>query len=256
MRILLTTAVLLTTVGLTTPAWAENAEHTRQLLETKQCKRCDLTRVGLVLVQLPGADLRGANLVGANLGQANLTGADLSGANLTGASLNGANLNGANLTGANLSGADLRVAYLGGANLTGAQLDNALLQGAIGLAPTVGNAADFYRWGTEASQRRNFPKAIENFNAVIQRQADHAPSYLGRGMARFQLGDRPGSVQDLELAAKLFTTQGDQPNAEATQKIAEQIKNPPKEASGGNGFGQGLLSIVGGLLRLFVFRSL
>jgi uncharacterized protein YjbI with pentapeptide repeats len=253
-RLILTAAALVTTLGWANSAQAENVAHTQQLLGTKQCQKCELSRVGLVFAQLAGADLSGANLVGANLSQANLTGANLSGANLTGASLNGANLEGANLSGANLSGADLRSAYLGNATLTASQTNGALLQGAIGLTATAGNPDDFYRWGTEAAQKRNYVKAIENFNQVITRKSDHAPAYLGRGMARFQLGDQPGSLQDLELAAQLFDTQGDKPNAESTKKIVAQIKNPPKEGRGS--FGQGLMQVVGGLLKLFVFRGL
>ena len=254
-RLILTTAALVTALSLPHPAQAENATHTQQLLATKQCQQCELSRVGLVFAQLQGADLSGANLVGANLSQANLTGANLSGANLTGASLNGANLEGANLAGANLNGVDLRSAYLGNATLTDSQISGAQLQGAIGLAPTAGNPEDFYRWGMEAAQKKNYPKAIENFNQVLSRKSDHAPAYLGRGMARFQLGDQPGSIKDMELATQLFVTQGDQPSAESTKKIVEQIKNPPKEGGGSN-FGQGLMSVVGGLLKLFVFRGL
>ncbi len=254
-RLILTAAALVTTWSWATSAQAENATHTQQLLATKQCQRCELSRVGLVFAQLAGADLSGANLVGANLSQANLTGANLSGANLTGASLNGANLEGANLTGANLSGVDLRSAYLGNATLTDSQTNGALLQGAIGLAATAGNPNDFYRWGMEAAQKKNYVKAIENFNQVITRQTDHAPAYLGRGLSRLQLGDRPEAIKDLELAAQFFTTQGDQPSAESTKKIVDQIKNPPKEGGGG-GFGQGLMTVVGGLLKLFVFKGL
>jgi tetratricopeptide (TPR) repeat protein len=256
-RLILTAATFATMFGMANPLRAENVEHTQQLLATKQCPKCELSRVGLVFAQLPGANLSGANLVGANLSQANLTGANLSGANLTGASLNGANLEGANLTGANLTGADLRSAYLGTAILTASQIEGAQLQGAVGLAPTTGNPDDFYRWGMEAAQRKNYAKAIENFNQVLSRKSDHAPSYLGRGMSRFQLGDRPGAVQDMELAVQLFESQGDKTTAESTKKIAAEIKKPPQDdVKGGNGLGIGFLQLAGSLLRLFVFRSL
>jgi uncharacterized protein YjbI with pentapeptide repeats len=250
-RLILSAAALVTTLSWANLAQAENVEHTQQLLATKQCQKCELSRVGLVFAQLAGADLSGANLVGANLSQANLTGANLSGANLSGASLNGANLEGANLAGANLTGVDLRSAYLGNALLTGSETNGAQLQGTVGLAATSGNPEDFYRWGLEAAQRKNYRKAIENFNQALTRKTDHAPAYLGRGMARFQLGDKPGSLQDLELAAQFFDTQGDKPNAESTKKIVDQIKNPPKEGGGSN-FGQGLMTVVGVMLKLFV----
>lgn len=232
-------------------ASAENAEHVRQLLSTRQCRGCDLSRAGLVFANLAGADLSGANLAGANLSQANLTGANLRGANLTQVSLSGANLNGAILTGANLGGADLRGAYLGNADLSGAQLENAALQGAIGLGPTVGRAEDFYRWALEEGDRRNYGRAIENFNQVLARKPDFAPAYLGRGIARSNLGDRAGAIADGEKAEALFTNLGDKNNQLIAQKFVEELKRPPDDVKGGNGIGIMLLNLAGVALRFF-----
>lgn len=81
---------------------AENPEHLKQLRETKQCPRCDLSGVDLSGTDLSFAVLTGANLSGANLNGANLSNADLTGANLTKADLSYANLNKAYLTNANL----------------------------------------------------------------------------------------------------------------------------------------------------------
>jgi uncharacterized protein YjbI with pentapeptide repeats len=72
----------------------KNVDIISQLLETKQCQRCNLS----------GANLSGTNLSGANLAGANLNGANLSGTNLSGANLSGASVNGTNLSGANLNG--------------------------------------------------------------------------------------------------------------------------------------------------------
>ncbi|NES93981.1 MAG: pentapeptide repeat-containing protein [Desertifilum sp. SIO1I2] len=74
------------------PAKAQNPAHVEQLLQTRQCSRCDLSRSNLA-----GANLRYANLAGANLEGANFFGADLRYANLSGANLKGANLRGTNL---------------------------------------------------------------------------------------------------------------------------------------------------------------
>jgi uncharacterized protein YjbI with pentapeptide repeats len=242
-------------VGLCLPAQAENFEHTQKLLSTKQCQNCDLTRAGLVFAQLSGANLSQANLMGANLSQANLMGANLAGANLVGASLNGANLSGAKLTGANLSSVDLRNAYLVGTDLTGTQLENALLQGAIGLTPTAGNASDFYRWGVEASTKKQYERAIENFNQTLARQPEFAPAQLGRGMARLQLGDQAGAIQDLDQASALFIRQGDTATAQSTQTLVTALKNPPKtpKQKDGNGLGPAIFSVLGSLLKLFLF---
>ena len=246
---------MLTTIAVVAPAYAENADHVQQLLSTKQCQSCDLSRAGLVLARLTGANLNQANLAGANLSQAVLSGADLSGANLAGASLYGADLGGANLAGADLSGADLRGAFLSGADLTGARMTSAALQGAIGLPSTAGDAEDFYRWALEATKQRNYEKAIGHFNQVIIRKPDHAMAYFGRAIARLELGNKDGAVQDSEFASTLFSQQGQKENAEAAQKLVQSIKNPPKEQKESNGgLGQSLISVVGGLLQLLLFR--
>jgi uncharacterized protein YjbI with pentapeptide repeats len=247
------TSVLLVTIGFTLPAQAENLEHLRQLLSTKQCQTCDLSGAGLVFAQLKGANLNGANLAATNLSQANLVGANLSGANLSGASLNGANLSNANLSGANLSGADLRGAFLSGTDLTGTQLDSAALQGAIGLSTDAGNPDDFYRWAMEAGKQRNYERAIENFNQVLVRKPDHALAHFGRGMARLELGDQAGAIRDSEQASVLFAQQGSTADAETAKKLAETLKNPPKERKGVS-FGQGLINVVGGLVQMFLVR--
>ena len=107
MKLTTIATTILLIAGFTTTATAENYSHTRQLLSTKSCEKCDLSGVGLVMNELVGAKLSQANLIGANLSRTNLMGADLRGANLSGASLYGANLSGADLRGANLNGADL-----------------------------------------------------------------------------------------------------------------------------------------------------
>ena len=250
-RSTLVSIVTFLTVSIAVPVHAENLDHVRQLLSTKQCPNCDLSNAGLALAQLQGANLAGANLAGANLSQANLTGANLTGANLAGASFNSANLANAKLTNANLQGTDLRRSYLAGADLTGAQLETAFLVGSIGLTPTVGDAEMFYAWAMEAGKRRQYETAIENFNQVLARKPDHAQALLGRGMARLELGDQRAAIQDYELAATLFERQGDATSAKSTKELVTALKNPPKQESGG-GFGQAMINVLGGLLQMFL----
>lgn len=251
-RLVFARTLIAVSIGVTLPASAENLDQVRQLLATKRCSNCDLTNAGLVLAQLPGANLTGANLAGANLSQANLAGANLSGANLAGASLNGANLSGAKLTNANLQGTDLRRSYLAGTDLTGTQIETAALQGAIGLAPTVGNAELFYQFAMEAGKRRQYETAIENFNQALIRKPDSAQAYIGRAMARLELGDQKGAIQDSEQAAALFDRQGNVTDAKSAMTLAETLKIPPKERK--PGFGQTLINVVGGLLQMFLTR--
>ncbi|NJP10988.1 MAG: hypothetical protein HC866_17160 [Leptolyngbyaceae cyanobacterium RU_5_1] len=247
-------ATLLATLSLPGAVQAENLDHTRQLLATRQCSGCNLSRAGLVFAELSYANLVQADLSGANLSRANLQGADLRGANLMGVSLNGANLAGAKLDGANLMAADLRGAYLAGATLEGTALDNALLQGAIGLSPSMGKVEDFYKWAIEAERQKNYVVAAENFTQVIHRKPTFAPAYFGRGAARAQAGDRKGAIADTREAERLFTAQGDTQSAEVANKIATALEKPPEEEKKRGGFGQMLLGLLGSALQLFLTR--
>ena len=95
-------------------SWTESAfadpNQIRQVLQTKECQGCDLSRT-----KLSFANLRGANLRNANLFSADLKLADLREANLIGAILDKADLRGADLT-----GADLTSAYISETNFCGA----------------------------------------------------------------------------------------------------------------------------------------
>jgi tetratricopeptide (TPR) repeat protein len=253
MSMLKSTAVAFAlTLGLASGAIAEDITHVQQLLSTKKCVGCDLTNAGLVMANLPGANLSQANLVSANLSQATLSGANLSGANLVGASLAGANLAGANLQGANLTGVDLRETYLVGADLTNAKLDHANIQAAIGLPTSVGTAEQFYGWAIAAGQQKRYELALQYFNQSLERQSDYAPAILGRGIARFQMGDSKTALVDVDRAAGLFEQQGDKTSAESTQKLAQEIRKPLKEPKGGSGLGSAMLGLAGTLLKLFV----
>jgi uncharacterized protein YjbI with pentapeptide repeats len=249
---ILALTTLLLSFSLITPALAEKLEHTRQLLSTKQCPQCELSNAGLVFANLAGANLTGANLTGANLSRANLQGADLRGANLVGASLVGANLVGAKLDGANLSFTDLRTAYLSGATLEGTILQNAQLQGAIGLSPVTGDAEEFYRWAMQDGQNQNYAAAIENFSQALQRKPEFAEAYLGRGVARFQIGDRNGAVTDSKIAEDLFTRQGKKEGAQISKQFVQELTEGPKKPR--TNFLQGLMNVVGGLLQLYFLR--
>lgn len=116
--IILATIALFATFCFATAALAASAANLQQLLDTKNCPRCDLV----------GANLSGKDLSGANLVDANLRGAILSDANLNQAILVGADLTGADVTGTNLSGANLLEAKLSAVNLKKADTRDAKLR--------------------------------------------------------------------------------------------------------------------------------
>jgi len=135
-----TATVLLLGLGVTTPAYSQNPNDLKQLLETRFCQGCDLRGANLSGAHLIGVDLRDANLAGANLANINLEGADLKGANLTSANLEGAFLNQTEFNDANLSCANLTNANLVQAQLEGANLLNADLTGSEFAIPTLQTA--------------------------------------------------------------------------------------------------------------------
>lgn len=147
------TAVLLSSLWISTSVKAENPDHLKQLRETQQCRKCDLSGADLRGIKLAKADLSGANLSGANLSEVVLEGANLRGANLQKAVLVKVNLRFTNLEGANLSGANLSEADLRNANLTRIELKDAILTGALGL--TIGNSSST---NPEASSKPNTPE--------------------------------------------------------------------------------------------------
>lgn len=221
------TTALLTTVCLASPALSESIEHTRQLLSTKQCPACDLSGAGLVLTNLSGANLAGANLAGANLSRANLSGADLTGANLSGASLYGANLSGAKLDGAQVVGTDLRDAYLVNVSFGNAPVESAHMQGAIGIPLEAAKVEDFYRWGMVQGQKGDAQGAVEYFSQALTINPEFAPAYLARSVARYQLLDRRGAMQDAQVADKLFVAQGNAEGTQTTQAFIKELQTPP-----------------------------
>ena len=246
LKILTTTLLLAAVISPPLPAAAENLQHTQKLLSTKQCENCDLTGAGLVLANLAGVNLKGANLAGANLSRANLVGADLSGANLAGASLFGANLSSANLTGANLTGTDLRSAYLNNANLLNVDLSNAFLLGAIGLPSNIGSAEDFYRFGVAEAQAGNFRNAIDYYNRSLVLKPDLAAAYFARSMAKADLGNFAGALEDAEFARQLYAELGSPQGEKLSEQLSEVIEaraNPSQTKQKG-----GIMNVLGSLL--------
>ncbi|PZV16991.1 MAG: pentapeptide repeat-containing protein [Pseudanabaena sp.] len=104
------------TLAISSICWTDLAfadpNQIRQVLQTRECPGCDLSRT-----RLSFANLRNANLRNANLFSADLKFVDLRDANLIGAILDKADLSGADLT-----GADLTSTYMTETNFCGATM--------------------------------------------------------------------------------------------------------------------------------------
>ncbi|MEO1209342.1 MAG: pentapeptide repeat-containing protein [Cyanobacteria bacterium J06638_20] len=238
------------------PAQAENLEHLRQALSTRQCPGCDLSQAGLVYGDLAGANLQNANLIGANLSRANLSGANLRNANLTGAILNNANLTGADLSGANLTGANLGEAYLTGANLADAVLQGTYFHRAVGLPDSVMDAEGYYRWAMIEGQRGNYEGAIRYLEESIARDPELPAAYLARAIVRFRMDDWDGAIVDGNRAERLYTEvgsfRGQRVSSEfvaGIQELQEAAIEAEEDAERAHRNGQ-FMSFVGGVASL------
>jgi uncharacterized protein YjbI with pentapeptide repeats len=246
---------LLTSLVFAAPAQAEDLRHTQQLMSTRECQNCDLSRAGFVYANLSGVNLQGTNLSEANLTRANLSNANLQGADFRGAVLYNINLSGADLSGANLSGVDLRDAYLEGANFQGANLEGANLMGSIGIPEGVVTAEDYYRWGLTADQQGNFSGAITYYNEALAIDPDFAHAYLARGVSRYRLRDTNGALADAQKSEQLYLAQGNETGHQASIQFSEGIQavqEAQANAGRGGGGGGNFLGFLGSLSSLLV----
>lgn len=250
---LLTVLTLITTLGIVAPARAENLVHIQQLLNTRVCQRCDLTRAGFVFSNLSNVDLSNSDLSGANLTRANLRNANLRGANLSGAVMFGADLTGADLTGANLSGADMRETLMSGVTLEDTVLDGANLMGAAGLSSEIATPEQLYIWGLTENRRGNFRGAIDYYNQALSLKPDFAHALLARAFSKLQLNDPNGAVQDAQEAEQLYLTQGDERGHQISVQFYEGVLAMQEAASrGSTGGGGNFLGFLGSLSSLLL----
>lgn len=243
-------AIASATFGGIRPAQAENIEHVQRLMSDRECQTCELSGSSFVHTDLSGVSLVNADLSRANLNRADLRNADLRGANLTGAILFNANLAGADLRGADLRGADLRQSYLLDADFEGANVEGANLRGAIGVPQTLVSPADYYRWGAIETQRGNFEGAVGYYTRSLSLDATFAPSFLGRSIARYELGDETGAIEDATRAEELFTAQNNVEGQQAAVRIQEGIaavQEARAEADGESSGGSRFLNFLGGV---------
>ncbi|GAX62565.1 low-complexity protein [Candidatus Scalindua japonica] len=116
-------------------AYGYEEADVQRLINTNNCRDCDLQSADLSSFKLDRAFLRYAEMQKANLEDADLAFADFIAANMRESNLKGANLEGANfmhtkLEGANLSETNLQRTDMRDARLSGTNLSNADVQGA------------------------------------------------------------------------------------------------------------------------------
>ena len=213
-----------------------------QLLQTQECRQCQLADVNLVHAQLQDADLEEAKLQRANLSQARLDGANLRGADLSFTSLHGASLRGANLEGTKLVGTDLREVDLTGARLDPNALEQAHWRGATGLQATTQSHAALHNAGVVASESDRWSDAEELFGLAILKQPESAESWVARGIARESLGKRELAIQDFTYAGQLYSQNGAMEITKQLELAAASLQDQNTTNKDGNGAGSKLLS--------------
>jgi tetratricopeptide (TPR) repeat protein len=63
--------------------------------------------------------------------------------------------------------------------------------------------------------------AIADYNSALKINPNFVQAYGNRGVARYELGDKPGAISDLQKAAELSRQQGNTANY---QEALELIK--------------------------------
>ena len=234
-------------LGIGSTATAADQQDLIQLLESRQCRACQLSDVDLAHADLRDADLQKARLQRANLSQARLDGADLNGSDLSFTSFQGASLRGADLRNSHLMGTDLRRADLTGALLDQNALDQTHWNGARGVTQGARSHAGLHNAGVDAAQEGRWPAAEQLFGAAIQINPDEPLSWVARGLSRGEQGKDDLASRDFAYAGELFAEQSDAIKADQLREASLRVYDSPRNADtpSGNGVGSAL---VGGAL--------
>ncbi|NJM86388.1 MAG: tetratricopeptide repeat protein [Hydrococcus sp. RU_2_2] len=91
---------------------------------------------------------------------------------------------------------------------------------AIQLSPR----ASFYNnRGLLYAKQQKWELALADYNQALQLNPNYANAYYNRGIVRYQMGDRQGSIQDLQKSAELFYQQGNMSLYQQAIDVLKQI---------------------------------
>lgn len=96
--------------------------------------------------------------------------------------------------------------------------------------------------GNVEMKKREYEKAIKFYNEAIEKMADYAPAYNNRGLAKVQLGDLNGAIEDFKIAINfepkfyeaifnLGNYQGESGDYENALKTLKKVEKQYKDSS-------------------------
>ncbi|NJP19470.1 MAG: tetratricopeptide repeat protein, partial [Hydrococcus sp. CRU_1_1] len=85
------------------------------------------------------------------------------------------------------------------------------------------DATAYYNRGLLYANQQKWELALADYNQALQLNPNYANAYYNRGIVRYQMGDRQGSIQDLQKSAELFYQQGNMSLYQQAIDVLKQI---------------------------------
>jgi len=92
-------------------------------------------------------------------------------------------------------------------------------------ALTSGSTLSANAQTTHAYTIRSNSKSSVDFLNRGRERFQYANAYFHRAGARYGIGDEPGTIQDLQLAAKLFRSKGDTKSYQQAQNLIRRLQH-------------------------------
>lgn len=78
--------------------------------------------------------------------------------------------------------------------------------------------------GKDRYDRQNYQEALADYTEAIRLEPKNPLGYANRALVKNYLGDKQGTIADLQIAAKLFEANGDRDNHQKILNLLQQIK--------------------------------
>jgi Flp pilus assembly protein TadD len=89
---------------------------------------------------------------------------------------------------------------------------------------TAVSAEDFFKQGEVKAETGNYIEAMQDYNQALLLNPNDAKAYGNRGLARLQLGDQRGALEDFQTSARLFLNQGSLANYQVALGYVQKLR--------------------------------